>query len=261
MRILKRHKIYAILIVMALNLLHSAPLFAKISLSDVKAEEIAIAYYKTGGVIPNFERWIKDRAPYNLTPWAMREKIYDQELERLQTAYVNFKPNVNFITVQTKCIIEVSEDVDKDNKPVYYFNSRFVEAPEALYFPYDFLDDRIAVMPYYLQDIMHMPISKEEYDRIGPIARKHKIAKAVIRMRPFEADFSKPYKMDGLEQWVFKTKISNFEMWDSDKQLIWEYKNQNYISENEKEIKKLFDDRPENSFYKKGSIKPTNNQF
>lgn len=225
-------------------------------------ERVAIAFYKTGGVIPNFDRWVKETAPYIHTPWARRDKVYEEEILRLQMAYQNFNPNKEFLIVQTSIFLNLSEKEDEEGKKTYHLHTKFSEVPDALYFPYNFMAERIILMPYQLHETMNNEISKAQFDYIKKTVRanKQKI-NTVIRMKPFEADFSQPYEIDGSEQWVFKTKIASIELWDNKDNLIWEYTAPWYVSPHFTEIKEIFDSRPTNSTYKKGVVKPTYNRF
>lgn len=267
MRIIKRHKILTcLLLFVGFCLLQGDAAYAQTLKTDAATEKVAIAFYKTGNIIPNFDRWIKDNAPYNVTPWALREKIYDQEMQRLQLAYQAFDPKKDYLTVRTSAFLKPTEIENIEGKKTYVISTEFAKAPEALYFPYDFLNERIILMPYHLQDMMHSEVTKEQYDYIkSKVRTKKEKMKIVIRMRPFEADFSKPYKIDGLEQWVFKTKIASIELWNKNKDgsddLVWEYTAPWYTSPHIIEVKKLYENRPKDSNFKKGTVKPTYGKF
>jgi len=253
---IKRHKIIYLWALFILIIVFGAnQVRAQKTTRASTTEDIAIAYYKAGDVVPNFERWIKETAPYINTPWALREKLYEQETVRLQQAYQNFNPKKNHLIVKTFSSIKLKKD--KEEKETYSFQARFSNAPEALYFPYDFLEDRIALMPYSLEKLMNNTITDQQYQYMNPLVRSSKKITTIIRMQPYEADFSKPYLIDGLDQWVFKTKIISIEFWTNDNQLIWEYTVPWYDSPNSINIKNLYNERPKNSKFHKGAVKST----
>ena len=222
-------------------------------------EDVAIAFYKTGGVIPNFEEWIKENAPYINTPASRREEIFDAEMLRLQQAYLEFNPKDDFIIVRTtsKIALEEIKDPLQKDPSTYQAKAVFTEAPDALYFPYDFRGERIVVMPYNLTKLMQDNITKSQYDYIKSKPRAKRSLSTVIRMVPAESDFTQPYKIDGIDQWVFKTRIASIEYWDSDNNLIWEHTSNWYTSKDIQAVKELYDIRPYGE--KKGNMKPTNN--
>lgn len=253
----KRHKIITLFLLIFTILGNYSIAHAQKSSSAMNTEEVAIAFYKTGDIIPNFEKWIKKQAPYKDTPWARRTQIYDQEMLRLQSAYQAFDPDKDYLIVKTITNVILSKSEDEEKKPIYSIQARFAEAPEALYFPYDFLGERIIVMPYLIETIMNNTLEKAQYDSIkNKLGRNEKLT-TVIRMKPFKADFTQPYLIDGLEQWVFKTKIASIEYWNNDSELIWEYTAPWYISPHILDIKNLYGTRPANS--NKGTVKPVTN--
>ncbi len=218
-------------------------------------EDIAIAFYKTGGKIPNFDRWIKEREPYSTTPWARRAAMLKQETSRLQLAYQNFKPNKDFITIRTFVNLAPQEQKNKAGEKTYTLPITFSGAPEALYFPYDFLDQRIVVMPSKMDKVMKAQITESDYRRITEALRTSAKNTMIVRLRTTESDFSKPYLIDGIPQWVLKTEIVSLEVWSKQGRLLWEYSAPWYISPNTTQLNNLFEKRPSGSG-EKGAVKP-----
>lgn len=219
------------------------------------SEDIAIAFYKTGSVKPNFERWIKERAPYNLTPWARREKMMEQELSRLNLAYRNFKPEEDFLLVRTFVTLSPEQSTDAKGKETYTLPIAFSKAPEALYFPYDFLEERIVVMPHKLDMMMNSQIDKNQYDFIKKGIRNSAKNVMIVRLRTMEADTSRPYEIDGLNQWVLKAEIVSLEIWNRQGSLLWEYTAPWYVSPNTVKLNSLYNGKPASS-PEIGAVKP-----
>lgn len=240
----------ALLLLVGLSLSANAQKRLKFS----STEDIALAFYKTGGIIPNFEHWIKERKPYNLTPWGRREKMLATEMSRLQLAYKNFTPKDDFLLIRTFVHITPEEHVNDNGEKTYSLSIVFSKAPDALYFPYNFLDQRIVLMPYKLETIMNSEINETQYNFIQETTQASHKNTMVVRLRAKEADFSKPYEIDGLEQWVFKTKIASLEIWNKQNRLLWEYTAPWYISPNLSKLNKLFDGRPSSSS-ERGGVK------
>ena len=224
--------------------------------SASSTEEVALAFYRTGEIRPNFESWIKKREPYSKTAVARRPKVYTQELERLKIAYNSFNPAKDILIVRTLSNVRLSETQDKEANTIYHAKAQFIAVPDAAYFPYDFLGERIVLFPYDLNDMLNREISKQQYQHIDQKTNARDELKTIIRMRPYEADFTQPHKIDGLDQWVFKTKIASIEFWNFENELIWEYTAPWYISDQTKNLRQLFQDRPESMSGKKGTPKP-----
>lgn len=232
----------------------SAPLHAQKRLKFSTTEDIAIAFYKTGGIIPNFERWITEGKLYSLTAWARREDMIKQEMSRLQLAYTQFRPTEKFLLIRTFVNIAPKKHVNDTGEETYTLPITFTQAPDALYFPYDFLGERIVVMPHKLDILMNDAINKTQYDFINKAIKNSNKNTMIVRLQATQADTSKPYKIDGLDQWVLKAKIVSLEVWNKQGALLWEHTAPWYVSPNTKKLNSLFDGRPTTS-PEQGSVK------
>lgn len=264
MSVSNRHKILLFVLMLGTSFLTFCNLAqAQKSLDATNDEQIVIAFYKTGKSVPNFSRWIKKTEPYIHTPWAMRDEVHEEELYRLELAYQTYNPKKDHIIVRTKVNVEpvqktlkTIKDGEKTKEQTYEIKSSFSNAPDALYFPYEHLEERIVVMPYHLENTMNQQINKSDYDFIDKKTNPADELTAIFRMEPFFADLSQPYQIDGLEQWVLTTKIISVEYWNNKNELIWEHTVPWYESENTIDIKNLYKERPQDSKFKKGRVKP-----
>ena len=218
-------------------------------------EDVAIAFYKTGNVVPNFESWIKARPPYNETPWARREMMMEQEKSRLQLAYKNFNPEEDFLVVRTSVGLDPQEHTDEKGVKTYTLPITFTEAPEALYFPYDFMNERIVIVPHKLDIIMNGNISSNQYELVKEAVRVSAKNTMIVRLKPIKADLSKPYKIDGMDQWALTAEVVSMEVWSQQGRLLWEYTAPWYVSPNTKKLNNLFEERPTGS-NEIGAVKP-----
>lgn len=207
-------------------------------------EDIAIAFYKTGNVIPNFEKWIKQREPYTLTPWARMEGVYKQELSRLNLAYKNFDPKEDHLLIRTFVRLNPIKETDMEGNETYRLQMTFLRAPEAMYFPYDFLGERIVVMPHKLDLHMNSAITKAEYELISETVPHSAKNTMVVRLLAKEAKTKRPYEIDGMQQWLFTADVVSLEVWSKLGRLLWEYTAPWYVSPNTKKLNNLYDSGP-----------------
>lgn len=220
---------------------------------NFNAEDIAIAFYKTGGIVPNFKTWITEREPYNITPAARRRNVMKEELLRLQTAYKNYDPETDFLIIKTSAYLIPEKTQIGEDEFEYRIKVAFDKGENTPYLPYEFLEQNIMVIPDHFETSRYDIATKGEYDRLKTF--ENKLLPIILRLKPNEADFTHPYKVDGIEQWAFATDIISMESWDGDGLLFWEYTKPGYVSLNQQKIKKLFDMRPENA-ESKGTEKP-----
>jgi hypothetical protein len=218
------------------------------------SEDVAIAFYKTGGVKPNFKTWIKERDPYKHTPVARRPQVMDQEFERLQRAYSDFKPESDFLTIRTYVSLSPEQKINSKGKKTYNLPITFINAPDALYFPYDFMEQRIVVMPAKLDKLMNSDIDESQYNFIKEAIKSGHKQTMIVTMRANKADLDKPYDIDGLSQWALTADVVSMEIWDKNKRFIWEYSAPWYLAPEQQKLNDLYADRPTESL-EKGSVK------
>jgi len=228
--------------------------YAQNIIKFASSEDIAIAFYKSGGKIPNFERWVKETAPYNLTPWARRAEMMQQEKSRLQLAYRNFNPEKDFLNIRTFVLLKPEEQIDAKGQKTYSMTMTFSEAAEALYFPYEWLGERIVVMPHKLDKLMTTSLSAAQYDLIQRALPSSAKNTMIVQLRATEGDLSRPYDIDGLQQWVLKAEIVALEVWSKQGSLLWEYTAPWYVSPRTKKLNNLYNERPSGSV-QKGAVK------
>lgn len=262
MAFIKTNWIFLLVSLVAIITLASVPAFSQVKkrLKFSSTEDVAIAFYKTGGVVPNFENWIKKNEPYNLTPWARREEVMIQEKSRLQLAYKNFDPKEDFLIIRTFVNLDLtkSSTLDKEsqqNKESYNLKISFQKAPDALYFPYDFNGERIVVMPHKLDILMNSALNQQRYNYLEKALKDSGQSTMIVRLLAKESDLSKPYKIDGMEQWVMKTEIVSLEVWSGYGTLLWEHTAPWYISPNTIQLNNLYNKGP-SLHPEKGGVKP-----
>ncbi len=234
-----RSVLYTILAFLLLLIFFPLSAKAQKQLEFSTTEDIALIFYKTGGIIPNFERWIKERAPYNLTSPARREEMMKKEKNRLQTTYRDFNPEKNLFLIRSTVRLSTEEHQDKEGNKTYSLQSTFTKAPDALYFPYNFLGTNIIVMPHKMDVLMKSAISKRQYDLINKTTNKNANNTMILRLRAYEADTTKPYEIDNIQQWVLITEIATLEIWNKDGIFLWQYSAPWYAAPEMESLNKL----------------------
>lgn len=230
---------------------------AQSRLQFASAEDIAIAFYKTGGHVPNFEKWVTSREPYNLTPAARRPQMLENELVRLQSQYQNFNPRTDHLIIRSLVRLSPLHTPATAENPedTYSMSIAFANAPEATYFPYDFMEERIIVMPVALDKHFNPSVSANEYRFLEENLRQSAENTLIMRLKPVRADLSQPHMIDGLPQWVMTADIDTLEVWSKQGRLLWEHTSPTYLSPTEAKIQNLYKQRPETT-PEIGSIKP-----
>ena len=219
------------------------------------AEDVAIAFYKLGGITPKFTNWITEIDPYIHTPVARRPMVMEQERERLNKAYQNFRASEDFLIVLTKANLiptahqERIKDKEGKQEIIKHYNLEidFGQNVDLFYIPYEFAGQNFMVVPDKIQSLTHHTLHEFDYNRIRTNTTQKKAVPLILRLKPYDADIEKPYNVDGLDQWALKAEIVSMETWDRKGSLIWEYSAPWYVSPNSKKIKKLYQERKDDN--------------
>tara|TARA_B100000508_G_scaffold67106_1_gene52397 strand:+ start:692 stop:1438 length:747 start_codon:yes stop_codon:yes gene_type:complete len=207
------------------------------------SEDVALLFYKTGSAIPNFTSWIEETPEYHHTPWAKREKKMRAEKNKLALRYQNTSPENDLIKI--KVPVELSLQIIEENteKPIHVLSLKFVGANNIDYFPYKFMEQNIAVIPTNLKLFKNNKISKKKFIAIKPLAEKarNNIFSAIIELQAQNVDITQPYNLDGIDQWIFRTRIAIFSVFDSKNNVIWERMEPWYTSPITENLNNLYD--------------------
>lgn len=254
---MKRSNLFLALFCLLATLGSIAAAWAAITPGAVKfstAEDVVIAFYKTGGAVPPYEKWITAREPYRTTPLTRRPDFMAEEKARLKSLYAAFDPHKNFITLKTRVVARVVQHQDKDNPDLIHtvLDMRF-EAGDAYFFPYDFIDERFAVIPQDIEKHLKPEIAPEQYDYLKAQLANGKPVTMIIELRPLKADMEAPFDMDGTGggverkdgkgQWMFLTDIASMSIWNKKGSMLWEYTAPWYVTPMRGTILDLYKDK------------------
>jgi hypothetical protein len=219
------------------------------------AEDVAIAFYKTGNIVPDFEKWVKQQEPYSTTALARRPKIMERELIRFKRLYSSYDPLTDILRIKTSSSIEPFKTKNKAGGEIYAVRITLDPDQEIEYFPYEHLNRNIMLVPNNFKSLKVQSISKYQYDRIKKMTRPKARYPLILNFRADKADMEFPYEVDGLPQWAFSVDIASMESWTEEGNLIWEYTAHGYISNNEMQIQNLYQENSDES-NSSGSVKP-----
>lgn len=188
------------------------------------SEDIALLFYKTGKAIPNFTRWVEQTPEYHHTPWAKREKKMGEEKNKLALRYQETKPEHDLIKIKVPVEISLDTITDSNKEIIHLLSLKFSGANNIDYFPYKFIDQNIAVIPTNLKQFKNNEISKQSFSSLNELINQHRnrIFSALIELQAQKADMTQPHDLDGIDQWIFKTRIAVFSILDANGNILWE---------------------------------------
>jgi|GEM_PF-1309809 len=223
------------------------------------SEDVAITFYKTGKIRPDFENWVSQNPPYTQTPWAKRGAVMDKEKQRLMRKYRELNLSKDTIRLRTFANVELEakKEFDETGEEIikYYRYIKFINGPDAYYFPYAYAAQNYAVMPFGLQNILTKEIDEATFLKYSEEIKPHHEFTFLIDMTARESMTQAPIELDTLEQWILKTNIASAELWDKNNALTWEYTAPWYVSPELEKIQNIYDLKPTHS-KKVGDVKP-----
>lgn len=216
---------------------------AQFTLQTSTAEDVAIAFYKKGDKIPNFDTWIIGQPPYNTTPWAMREKVLQDEKLRLVAKYQEYDPQDDLIKIRSA--VNVSFEAIPDTKDLNITHNIMVitydNEGDNSYYPYKFLDQYITVVPSNMKAYTSAALKDGEYEYIKNKINASKNPSAYIELKPSVTDHEAPHNIDGLDQWIMTADIVSYLIIDDDGSIIWEKTAPWYIAPQTRGLNNLYD--------------------
>ncbi|NQZ14118.1 MAG: hypothetical protein HRT94_04740 [Alphaproteobacteria bacterium] len=195
------------------------------------ADDVAMIFYKTGNSVPNFTKWVERTEEFNHTPWALREKKLQSEKLKLLKEYQEIDLTKDLIHVKIPIEISLEKQMHEE-KEFHILALKFKGAENIDYFPYSFSGQHIAVIPTNLKDFRKTIISEEKYNSLSALLEKTDKASfnSLLELQAYEADLTQPHDLDGIYQWILKTKIAIFTIADSRNNIVWEKMESWYIS-------------------------------
>ena len=114
---------------------------------------------------------------------------------------------------------------------------------DAVYFPYEYQEYKIAVIPQMIETLMIQPLQKQQYQMILQDMENKRTGDATIflQLKPVKAYVHQPYKIDNQDQWALLTDIATMSVksWKTGSPL-WNYSADWYTSPVTQELKDLY---------------------
>lgn len=188
------------------------PAFAQVD-EAVQAEDVAIAFFKTGETAPDFDKWARNSKEYKVAAPAMAREIFFNEKQRLISKWRAFDPSDNMITVGGRIRVEVTVEVNKEGFEQHWMYLTF-ENHDVAYFPFKYLDYNIAVIPQQIETLLIQPLTKDQYELLRADMRGMPKGWAYLelQLRPVKSYIHQPYEIDGKEQWALLCDVATMSL-------------------------------------------------
>ena len=220
-------------------------------LSPSSAEDVAIVFYKTAGVKPNFKEWEKKKDEFKTKSLTETQNYIEKENQRFLKKWVEFDKTDSIININfsAKAIIKPLPLENSKEKPTYNF---YILTPNAqkTYFPYIFQDTSFSVIAQDFEQFLSHKIEETQSFLIlkNIDLNKEEPVEVFISIQPQKAYTDKPEHIDGIDQWILMGRITSMRVvaTKSSETLLY-YGAPWYTSPAGKELKTIYDKRLEDN--------------
>ncbi len=218
------------------------PAGAQTNFATSSNEDVAIAFFKTAGVKPDFTKWAKESREYKITaPTRVDDYLY-KESQRLMRRWKEYDPETSLIRVGATVSVVLEHLADKEGGEFFRMTISF-DKGDVTYFPYEFQEYKFAVVPQKIETLLRQNISREQYDLIttdfkGETAGS---AKMELQLKPVQSYMQQPYMLDGVEQWMMLTDPVTLALKSPRSgAALWTYGAEWYVSPVTREVQDLY---------------------
>lgn len=204
------------------------------------SEDVAIAFFKTGNVQPDFTRWAMKATKHAMVQKTREKDYLEKETRRLSLLWNNYDPSRDMLSVKTLVNVTLNSTVSNQGEVSYSMMLSFQKGA-ADYFPFKFQDYMIALVPQKLSNLFVQPLHKEEYNLLhttfdGSSGR----GILYLLLKPVKADLTQPYEMDNHEQWMFVTDVAGMNLQSSAEAPLWDYSAPWYVTPTTADVQQMF---------------------
>jgi hypothetical protein len=174
-------------------------------------EKAVFAYFKMTGRLPYFAQMIEEMNSYkNEASMYKKQKIFQSQSLRLQQEFGTYDPKTDYLEIKADVMLQLRTDKETPTLNFKFPDSGKVEIP---YFSYPYGKERIAVIVSDLDRFTSIPLSGEQFEKIGKLFEPKKVyrGKVFMKLRPVDADSKEPMAMDEAEHWLLLCDVAYLE--------------------------------------------------
>lgn len=206
------------------------------------AEDVAIAFFKTGDTNPDFDLWAKSSRDYKVAPPVRADEVLFNEKQRLMKKWQDYDTREGVLNVESMVSVELKTVQRKDGSEEYWM---YILLPQkdAVYFPFKFYKYDFAVIPQQIESLMIQPLQRDQYMMIRNSLPDTRGASAYIslQLKPEKAYIQQPYVIDNREQWALMCEVATMSLQSmKSRQAMWNYSADWYVSPVTEELRDLY---------------------
>lgn len=237
----RRHTNPLFLLMVFFSLTVLTPSAQAVEIPASTPEEVAIAFFKTDGITPNFEFWARNSDTFKRTAPTRVAKYVEGEKRRLSDIWHNYNPEEDFIVVKTRVDLNISARTPKDQPQEYWLNIQFIEGDPS-YFPIIYQNYKFALIPQKMETLLRQSLKREQFDVLHQsLGATQGYADLYVQLKPVRAHTNQPFIVDGEERWMLLCDVIGMEIKrEKSEDAIWNYSADWYVSPVREELQDLY---------------------
>jgi hypothetical protein len=209
-------------------------------------EDVAFAFFKTGGQNPDFDLWAKKSKGYQNAAPALVNEYLAEEKQRLMRRWKDYNAAEDLLTIAAPVTLIVRKTQDANQAEQFSMDIAF-DAGEITYFPYTHYDYNFALIPQNFEPLLRPALAPEQFRLIFAELGEKSIgpAQLFLQLQPVKAYINEPYKIDGVDQWAIICNVASLSLKSAKTgQALWDYTAPWYISPVKEKVQDLYTDAP-----------------
>ena len=218
-------------------------------------EKVGFAFYKLGGIKPDFDSWAKNTNAYFNTLPAQKSQFLQDEISRLEQGFHNFQTDEDMVVVRSPVEVVTSDFASPDPKYTQMGITKHsvivLENAPSAYLPFQIVNTWVAIIPHDYSSFINMYLTDEQFEKLRKSLNYRDRFKEIrfqgdieLILRPVTVDVDKPIKIEGKDMWLMGAEIASMTIWErNDKEkIIWEYSAPWYVTGSSKQLLNLYDE-------------------
>ncbi len=232
----------AFTLMLALFVVASLPAFAQMGVEPSTGEDVAIAFFKTAGTNPDFDKWAREGKAFKTVAPAKANDFLFDEKQRLMKLWRKYDNDDPIIDISANVYIDLKSTLNEDGEQLYWMYITFGN-DSAIYFPFEYLEYKIAVIPQMIETLTIQQIQKEQFSLMyeefkGKLSGEGNLS---LQLKPIKAYIHQPYKIDGMDQWALLTDVATMSIKSHHTSApFWTYSAQWYTSPVTEQLNDLY---------------------
>lgn len=254
--------VYQAVLCAVFALMPVSPSLAQSSGEAATSRDVFMAFFKAGDTNPDFDKMAAAHPEYRMVPRARQPSFLREERSRLVSEWQKLKSSEELLLVRVPVFSEIAHVQTADGREVYTLTLT-LEQGDHVYFPYEYMDYKIAVLPQKIDELLYHEIQKSQYDLIlsSLEGKRRGMSHIWFRLKPVKSYTNQPYDIGGTEQWVLLANIAGLSLVTQKGENLWHYSAPWYVSPVKNDLLDIYEEKKaekEHEMATENPILPTN---